>query len=71
MSAVARAEEEPMDDPVIAEAEMKSAIISLWSREAGLNSFERTKLKALLLNLKAVWLASRPPVAPPVDVAEP
>jgi hypothetical protein len=51
-----------LDESSIFEAELKSAIVRLWSREAHLTGYERLKLKSLLLNLKALWLANDRPV---------
>jgi hypothetical protein len=37
------------------EALLQQSIASLWQREAELDALELTKLKSLLMNLKAVW----------------
>jgi hypothetical protein len=53
-----------VDDPAEVEAVLRTAIVSLWRRDSeppGLDGLERLKLKSLLLNLKAVWLATTAP----------
>jgi hypothetical protein len=52
------------DDPVAVEAAIKTAIVNFWRREAELDGYEKLKLKSLMLNLKAHWLATQPLSAP-------
>jgi len=53
-----------LDDPGVVEATIKSAIVSLWRRETELDGYEKLKLKSLILNLKAFWLATCPSAPP-------